>query len=78
MSKPITFVDFISAMCWTNPEKHLAATIYHNEAKDIDEQFEDIEITVANVAKYSDYIVSDIDIVDNATLYVILQGNKEM
>ena len=64
----MTLNDLINSTCWLNPEEHMTASIFNKEAyleDNLEKAWIDIELNVRNIAKYGNYTVGNIDIIDN-------------
>lgn len=58
----ITLTELIEATTWLKPEDHMKVTLWNKSKIYEKEEFESIELNVYNLAKYGNYLVSDIDI----------------
>lgn len=57
----ITLIDFVKNMSYTNIENNLEVTLYNKEYEENNqEEFISIPVTVYNILKYGDYMVTDI------------------
>ena len=59
----ITLIELVNATTWLQPQDHMRVCVW-DKSKVYEEkgEFTDIELNIRNLAKYSDYFVSDIDI----------------
>ena len=57
----ITLIQLIDATTWLKPQDHMKVSIWDKSKIYEEEEFTDIELTVRNLARYGDYLVSDID-----------------
>ena len=58
----ITLGELINATTWLQPQDHMKVSVWDKSKVYSEDEFEDIELTVKNIAKYANYYVSDIDI----------------
>ena len=58
----ITLTELIEATTWLKPEDHMKVVLWNKSRIYEKEEFENIELNVYNLAKYGNYLVSDIDI----------------
>lgn len=58
----ITLTELIEATTWLKPEDHMKVTLWNKSKVYEKEEFESIELNVYNLAKYGNYLVSDIEI----------------
>lgn len=58
----ITLTELIKATTWLKPEDHMKVVLWNKSRIYGKEEFENIELNVYNLAKYGNYLVSDIDI----------------
>ena len=58
----ITLTELIEATTWLKPEDHMKVTLWNKSKVYEKEEFENIELNVYNLAKYGNYLVSDIEI----------------
>ena len=58
----ITLTELIEATTWLKPEDHMKVTLWNKSRIYEKEEFESIELNVYNLAKYGNYLVSDIEI----------------
>lgn len=70
----ITFKDFVFSTDYTNPEKHISASIYNdNHDKNPYDDFVDIDVNIKNLIKYEKWIVTDIWAESAGKLSILLQ-----
>lgn len=58
----ITLIELIDATTWLKPQDHMKVTVWDKSKVYEEEEYKDIDLTVYNLAKYGNYLVSDIDI----------------
>lgn len=62
----IILAELIEATTWLKPEDHIRITLWDKSKVYCEEEFQDIDLDVYNLAKYGNYFVSDIDIEKNS------------
>ena len=58
----ITLAELINATTWLQPQDHIKVSLWDKSKVYEENEFEDIELNVKNLAKYANYYVRDIDI----------------
>lgn len=58
----ITLRELIEATTWLQPQEHMKISFWDKSKVYEENEFEDIELNIRNLAKYGDYWVSDLDI----------------
>ena len=58
----ITLTELIDATTWLQPQDHIKVSLWDKSKVYEENEFEDIELNVKNLAKYANYYVRDIDI----------------
>lgn len=64
----MTLQDLIESTCWDDPAKKMMVVLSNPDFKYREnvEEFEGIDLNVKTILRYKDYVVSDIDIEDDA------------
>ena len=60
----ITLMEFVNATAWLRPQDHMQIVLWNKSKVYEKDEFENIEFNIRNFAKYGNYWVDDIDIVE--------------